>query len=268
MAVHGHLTRIAFLAAIMAAGCAVPPFNPSFPIATADAKHLLEEMEKDRKPLARPLVILGGYLDPGLGSWWVGRRLRRVVADERILEVEFFFASTFDECRAKLIDAVEAAFPSANLDWTTTVDVVGISMGGLVARLAALPAGGGASSGQRLRIARLFTISTPHRGAALAELPSLHPLHLDMRPGSDFLQHLNEARRDYEIIPYARLGDGIVGVENTAPPGETAWWLPGGPLAPAHIASATDLRIHADIARRLRGEEPLARSPPKGLPEE
>ena len=76
MAVPRHVMLLSLFAA---GGCAASPPNPSFPIATADAERLLGEMEKDRKPLARPLVVLGGYLDPGLGSWWVARQLRRVL---------------------------------------------------------------------------------------------------------------------------------------------------------------------------------------------
>ena len=49
---------------------------------------------------------------------------------------------------------------------------------------------------------------------------------IDMRAGSKFLAELDEAlpSAEYDMYSYARLGDWIVGVENTAPPGRTAWW--------------------------------------------
>jgi hypothetical protein len=122
-------------------------------------------------------------------------------------------------------------------------------------------------------MARLFTISTPHRGADLADLPALFGrLQLDMRERSDFLARLNR-RNDagteqgrYELVPYTRLGDGVVGSHNTAPPGHTPLWVPNLPLEPSHLAGFTDPRIVADIARRLRGEPPLATGPPAPLP--
>ena len=96
-------------------------------------------------------------------------------------------------------------------------------------------------------------------------VPTFDQRVIDMRSGSEFLDRLNAAPRRYELIPYARLGDMVVGEENAAPPGETAWWLAksGGP---AHMLAATDARILADIARRLRGEEPLTISPAAPLP--
>ena len=85
-----------------------------------------------------------------------------------------------------------------------------------------------------------------------------------MRADSEFLAMLNEGLADanYELLCYTRLGDWIVGVENAAPPGHTAWWVPSPPMSFAHLGAATDTRILADIARRLRGETPLTTEPP------
>src|SRR5678815_2455129 len=44
--------------------CAAKPENPSFPISFSDAQKAVNEMRADPRPLARPLVIVGGFGDP------------------------------------------------------------------------------------------------------------------------------------------------------------------------------------------------------------
>jgi hypothetical protein len=177
--------------------------------------------------------------------------------------VSFPLAGSFEECRRIVIEEVDRAFPCDEPGVTAEVDVVAVLMGGLVARYAAAePTGPGA---KRLRIARLFTISSPHRGAELAELPTLHRLQLDMRAGSPFLRALDDAPLDYELVPYVVLKDRIVGQTNAAPYGESPHWVSGN--FGAHVGAHRDARILADIARRLRGEEPFATDPPAPLPE-
>jgi len=210
-----------------------------------------------------------------------------------VISVSFFFCGSFDGCRKRVIDAVEKAFPSDDPEWTTEVDVVAVSMGGLVARYAAAPPRAPKATttnaasqpttdrapARRLRIARLFTISSPHRGAALAFLPTFNQLQIDMRAGSKFLQRLDafdelvepgsaqtRPSDSYELIPYVRLDDMIVGERNAAPAGWTPWWVPAEPFQDSHIFAMADPRIVADIARRLRGEPPLTTDPPAPLP--
>jgi hypothetical protein len=245
------------------------------------ADSALKEMAKSPKPLPRPVVIIGGYLDPGIATAALKSKLQPLLKDKRILMVSLGFCGTFDDCRENILAAVERAYPSDHPDWTTEVDVIAISMGGLAARHAAAPHAraknsGGGKYNKRLRIARLFTLSTPHRGAVLAGLPSFHKLVQDMRRGSSFLTALNaagegtgdDAEASYEIYPYVRRHDGWVGESNAAPPGwETAWWVPNQPFQDSHIGCCTDPRIIADIARRLRGETPFTLDPPAPLPD-
>ncbi len=256
------------LSLIAVAGCATGIVNPSFPLSVSDAKCELDAMKNAPVELARPVVVAGGYLDPHLGPWWVSRVFRQYTGDERFVDVSFFFCSTFDQCRTKLIAAVDAAYPSDDPTWTTEVDVVGISMGGLVARDAAAPPENSAATSRRLRIRRLFTLSSPHRGARWASLPCFLKLHRDMRIGSDLLVRLNEEARgtEYAIYPYVRLGDLIVGAENAAPPGSPPLWVSDRLLQPAHAAGVVDARIHADVARRLRGESPYTTLPAAAIP--
>ena len=119
-------------------------------------------------------------------------------------------------------------------------------------------------------MARLFTISTPHRGADLAALPTWDARQIDMRAGSDLLRQLDAAlpTTRYSVYPYVRLGDVLVGAANTAPPGTTPWWVANQPLSLPHAGAYTDPRIVADIARRLRHEPPFTTDPPAPLPTE
>ncbi len=250
----------------MPCGC-VGPQNPSFPVTTAEAKAAIREMKRDPRPLDRPIIIAAGLFDAGFDVSRIAGTLRRMTTDDDMITTATFMSLTtgsFDGCRDFLIRKVEDTFGTTDTGETIEVDVIGFSMGGLVARHASRPRTDG---GKRLAIRRLFTISTPHRGARMAGGPTFDSRTLDMRIGSRFLAELDEALSlaDYDLYTYARLGDWIVGVENTAPPGLTAWWVPTPPLSLAHIGAAGDPRILADIARRLRGESPLTTEPPMPL---
>ncbi len=252
------------LAAGICACSADSPTNPSFPLTVAAARAELKQMEESPRPAQRPVVIVGGYADPGIIVRQVEKRLRAVLAeDTRIVTVAPGWVSTMSEARKRLLDAVEAALPSTDPEWTTEVDVVAVSMGGLVSRYAATP---GNDHRRRLRIARLMTISTPHRGADWAAMPTIESRVVDMRSGSAFLCTLDDAEQCYEVLPYCRLHDWIVGCANAAPPGRTAWWVQNQPFQFGHLDAHKDPRILADISRRLRGEEPYATLPAADLP--
>jgi pimeloyl-ACP methyl ester carboxylesterase len=245
-------------------GCAGPE-NPSFPLSVRDAEAALRAMCDDRPPLTRPVVIVGGYGDPGFASSELSARITERIDDERVLDCSFTGEKSFAECRDHLIEAVIERLGDAGEGVTIEVDVVANSMGGLIALHAADPRAGPG----RLRIARLFTLSTPFRGADMADIMPINQLVRDMQPGSTFLTRLHEslATADFEIIPYVRLGDTWVGTANTAPLGQVAFWVPNRPFEPAHLTAYSDPRIQADILRRLRGEPPFTTEPRMPLPE-
>jgi hypothetical protein len=284
-------------AAALVAGCAAKAknVNPSFPLTVEQARADLARMAKDPRPLKRPIVILGGFIDPGLGGWAVGGELRHYLPrDAKIISVSFLFCDSFDACRRRVIDAVDRAFPTDDPEQTIEVDVIGLSMGGLVGRYAvaemgpdsrgegapvdspsspltpalSLKGGGGK---RRLRAHTLFTASSPHRGAVRAEeLPPMLHMQRDMTAGSDFYRALEKAESrgglDYQLVPYVRLGDDVVGPQYAAPPGRIPWWLPNPPGEFSHVGAMTDPRILADVLRRLRGEKPWTSEPPAPLP--
>ena len=251
---------------LVLAGCraAEPSGNPSFPISRDAGSAALADAAAHPKPIRRPIVVVGGYVDL-LGAALLTRDLVGYLHDDDITPVSLATAGTFDECRRRIVAAVEAAHPSAAPDRTVEVDVVGISMGGVAARYAALTSPGG----RHLRVHALYTISSPHRGALLASsLPfTVGPLQRDMRVGSDFVRRLDtEVSDPYPVYAYVCLKDGTVGSANAAPYGQVPWWVPPIPALSPHISAYLDDRIRADIVRRLQGETPLTTDPPTPLP--
>jgi hypothetical protein len=246
------------------AGCVTAPANPSFPISERDAAEDLQRMADHPKLLDRPLVVVSGFLDPGLAAVQLSSQFRQISGDCRIITVSLFECTSFDQCAEKIVDCVDRSVPSGIPGQTAEVDVVGFSMGGLAARYAASPSNG---SRPVLRICRLFTISSPNQGARRAsELPVLHPLQSPMRPGSAMLTRLNSTQPKYQVFSYIRLDDNPIGPSNGAVPGQPLWWVPTPALSHPHMGASSDPRILADICRRLRDEPPLATLPPATLP--
>jgi len=105
------------------------------------------------------------------------------------------------------------------------------------------------------------------RGAKLAEdLPLLIPFQAELRPGSPEVVDLSAWQAGYPTYSYICLGDDIIGEQNAALAGRTAWWLSKAPMAEVHGGAFCDARILADITRRLRREPALATDPPAALP--
>ena len=264
----GPLSLPASLLLITAIGCASPePVNPSFPLSIDHAYAAIAEMSSHAVRLQRPLLIIGGYCDPGVSTLFLKSQFKKFIGGDRIVTANIGFYSNFEDCRRRVIEAVDRAFPSDDPQFTTEVDVIGASLGGLAARYAAAPSRH-ADHPRRLHIARLFSISSPHSGAVLTKTATLNSLHTDMHPGSPFLAYLAAADKDarYELFPYVRLGDALVGERYAAPPGQNPLWLPIPPLEGGHAGAWHDPRILADIARRLRNETPFTTMPAAPLP--
>ncbi len=247
-------------------GCTKAPTNPSFPItfdlATAD----MARMRKDQRRPLRPLVVSGGYFDVGFASGHLAIRLREFTHREAdVIAVTYTGTNTLEEAADRLIQTVQEHFPSQDPGITVPVDVIGISMGGLVARRAAE---GGGVSGRRLNAKNIFTIVTPHRGANLAGATWKDVRVQQMATGSEFLKNLTPPDQAFyeNLYSYARLDDWIVGESNTSPWGVNPWWVKNMPLEDAHVFAYRDRRILVDIVRRIRGEQPWSTSPAAPLP--
>ncbi len=226
---------------------------------TSAARAYLRHFRQWPKALARPVVVLSGWGDPGVIAAQVARDIRRATGDVRVTDISFFWQFTMHDCRARVVQRVQALWPSANAGETVEVDVVGHSMGGLVARFAALAAGAPgfvadhAPQGRRLNIRMLHTVGTPHQGANQARLFGKWDARAKaMMKDSDFLKALNGATPAHAIVPYAIEGDWVVGLENTAPDGHELRRFPRRLLRPSHAGATTDPRILLEIVKQLR----------------
>ncbi|MGQ0628275.1 MAG: esterase/lipase family protein [Phycisphaerales bacterium] len=250
---------------------AVPAANPAFVISRADALRDLARMAVQPVPLQRPVVVLSGYRSPAIPARRLERALRRATGTSATLSVAYPMAGEIESAVGIVLDRVHAAFGDSEDGLTAPVDVVAISMGGLVARAAAAGPGvfgpGSVVRKRRLNVRRLFTLASPHRGAVLAEVTAPDRAANDMLPGSAFLARLDAALTEakYELMCYTRLRDGFVGARRTAPPGREPMWT-SGLLWGSHFTVSDDPRIVADVCRRLRDEPPVAKedgAPPR-----
>ncbi len=246
--------------------------NPAASLEKSEARKQLAAMRIDTVDLDRPVVVINGYRALPSNMKGLATGLRRATSADNgdFLEVSFTFVDNIDEAAARVIAAVNERWEPADNGETIEVDVVGVSMGGLVARWASLPPEDrvrvweGDRAGPpplgRLRVRRLYTLGTPHQGSVLADRITIDQAGRDMVPGSPFLNYLNSLfhRADYELVCYTHLRDRWVGARYTAPPGRVPIWT-NGTLLFSHFEVHRNPVFIADIARRLRGEEPLLR---------
>ncbi|MEM6751350.1 MAG: hypothetical protein AAF612_12860, partial [Planctomycetota bacterium] len=216
---------------------------------------------------------------------------RRATGDDRVLPLSTAWTFSMESCRRHVLESVIERFGVDHHGQPPEVDVVGFSMGGLVARYAALPPRPEHATDKdgelpTLRIARLFTVATPHRGAQLAPIPPLHARVVAMRPGSEFLSYLDtagadapavtqpnshdavEVRLGYPIVAYGVTPDHIVGAASATPSDRPPHWIdpPLVTLSP-HISALKDPRVAADLILRLVDQPPLTTDPPAPLPD-
>ena len=259
--------------AAFAASCvSVPPENPGFRLTIDHAGDELAWMREHPRALPRPVIVLGGYRSHPLMAGDLAARLRGLTGEPagRIIAVSYPDLGDIPSVLRAAYAGIVAAVPEAASG--ADIDIVGISMGGLIGRAladglgaAATPEPGGEAwvAPGKLNVRRLFTLATPHRGATLAELIALEPAAEDMKGGSKFLAELDAAlpAAGYELVCYGRPRDTWVGATRTAPPGRDPIWA-SGRLIFTHFTVHQDSRIVADLARRLRGEPGYAEPSP------
>lgn len=233
--------------------------NPDFPLDEALAELEWRRMKADPAPPPRPIVILGGYRQPSWGLHFFANRIEELTGatSEQILYMAYPLSTDIEKIAGRVVREVDERWPSNGSGETVEVDVIGVSMGGIVARTAALGDGNGS---KRLNIARLFTLATPHRGSRRAEMIAPDAAARALRSGSPLLCRLNEAYAacGYEIICYTQLNDHVVGATRAAPPGMHPIWMPGTTIF-SHMMVLHNRLLTVDLARRLRGEEPFAK---------
>ncbi|MGV9989692.1 esterase/lipase family protein [Streptomyces sp. NPDC003374] len=137
------------------------------------------QLPTEAKP---PVVLLHGFID----NRSVFVLLRRSLAQHGRQRVESLNYSpltcdirTAAELLGRHIEEICERTGSAQ------VDVVGHSLGGLIARYYVQRLGGD------LRVRTLVTLGTPHSGTKVAPLANAHPIVRQMRPGSALMEELS-----------------------------------------------------------------------------
>ena len=254
-------TLLAALAGLFQTACVQLKTGPGgFDLDAETTRSEWARMSDEPVALERPVVVLAGYRSPPMLAPALKSRLVHLTSHDfdDYLAVSYTLQTDFDNVVEMTVRRVDERWPSVDPEETIEVDVVAISMGGLVARYAGVPTDQRTAGGKRLNIRRLYTLASPHRGAKLADAIALDSAARAMRPGSEFLAMLDEQLEvsDYELVCYAHLNDTWVGATRTAPPGREPIWN-GGTAIMSHFTASQDKRFQIDIARRLRGEEPL-----------
>ena len=139
----------------------------------------LVEMSASRSsPARRPVVLVHGIMRPAQMQK-MAVYLRSLGWDARTMECRPCWGQKgIAELAVQLAAFVQENFPHAE-----SIDLIGFSMGGLVSRYYLQRLGG------LDRVQRFITISSPHRGSALAHLIP-NPGCRDMRPRSALLRDL------------------------------------------------------------------------------
>jgi hypothetical protein len=83
------------LLGIVSGGC-TSEVNPSFSLTDSDAQSALRQMRVEPKPLPRPLIVLGGFADIGLGATLLQHKIEPMF-DERIRRAN---CGIYRPCRA------------------------------------------------------------------------------------------------------------------------------------------------------------------------
>ncbi|MFF4035261.1 esterase/lipase family protein [Streptomyces sviceus] len=149
---------------------------PALPAAENGAAQLPTEA----KP---PVVLLHGFID----NRSVFVLLRRSLAQHGRQQIESLNYSpltcdirTAAELLGRHIEGI------CERTGSERVDVVGHSLGGLIARYYVQRLGGDS------RVRTLVTLGTPHSGTRVAPLANAHPIVRQMRPGSEVLEELTQ----------------------------------------------------------------------------
>src|SRR5262245_39969257 len=159
--------------------------NPQFHM---DEEALAAEsarMAREPRGLERPVVILGGWHSPGVANWSVESILRPHTSGRAgdFLSITYPFKMSVGGAA----DAAVRAMRERGM-WDRELDIVGVSMGGVIAR--ALAAGTFGHGDPRVR--RIFTIAAPHRGAKVARVALLDRCAWELRPKSRLIAGINQ----------------------------------------------------------------------------
>lgn len=155
------------------------PATPAPPSGPTDTPELAEKPAKDGGHT--PVLLLHGFIDNRSVFVLLRRSLRR--HGWQHVESLNYSPLTCDVRTAAQLLARHVE-DLCTRTGSSGVDVVGHSLGGLIARYYVQRLGGDA------RVRTLVTLGTPHGGTRVAPPMSVHPLVRQMRPGSEVIREL------------------------------------------------------------------------------
>jgi pimeloyl-ACP methyl ester carboxylesterase len=206
-----------------------------------DARDALRRWARSPSPLPRTVLLLGGWMVP---SWWtidLDRALRACVSSGNIFRLGCPVLYDIPTLAARLAERFKLE-PS--------LDVIGVSMGGMVAREAAR-----AHRSPRLQVERLYALASPHGGArSIAWLVPHHQARALVR-GSHFLRELNAdpSSHSFHIETFSLRGDSLVSTASAhAVPGVHHDWR-NNTLLPAHSWVHRDPRVIMTVVGKILG---------------
>lgn len=191
-----------------------------------------------------PVILVPGYGGSTTGLEVLAASLRADGRDAEVLQLPGDGRGDLREQAQALADAAEATVDRAGAE---SVDVVGYSAGGVVARLWVRDFGGGNLA------RRVVTLGSPHHGTDVAGLagdvvPSQCPLACQqLRPGSDLLRALNAGD---ETPPGPKFISVWTTLDDVVTPPESA-----------QLDGALDLRVQSICAGSQVSHTDLPRDP-------
>lgn len=230
------------LGMVLCTGCGSYVFyRADIPQSPAMAGEALEVLAQNPAPLQRPLLLIHGWRDSARRWEKMLHWLRRCTTNAEEMVVVFDYSG--DQPISVLTEELFRKYKVLG-----EVDVVGHSMGGLIAREA--------HRRGFITIKTLFSMASPHRGSYLARYGPLFRQLRDMTPGSEFLRRLNSdpRTRDFNIITYWMRGDFLLTQGSSESLGGTNVILSTGnkPLFRyTHNQLVMDERTIYDVIRRL-----------------
>ncbi|MEW1693972.1 esterase/lipase family protein [Streptomyces sp. NPDC093249] len=152
-----------------------------YPTGIAAERRSPPEPPAPLSPARRPVVLLHGFVDNRSVFLLLRRSLTRHGRDR----VESLNHSPLTrDLRAAAVLLGRRVEEIVTRTGAAEVDMVGHSLGGLIARYYVQCLGGDT------RVRTLVTLGTPHSGTTVAPLADAHPLVRQMRPGSGVLREL------------------------------------------------------------------------------
>lgn len=217
--------------------------------ADASLRDVREARRRTGGRLDRPVLVLSGYRAPGVMGGNMARRLASLlgapVDDFRM--ISYPHMGDLDRVASAVDRVIRREFEPGQ-----DFDVIGISMGGLIARMLASDDYVRERGLRRLRLKNLFTMATPHRGAKIATHIHVDKAATEMQIGSARLAWLNALPRDYALHCYAILNDITVGAQQTCVEGDQPMWVRGTPLFSHSLITEHPLVV-LDVAARITG---------------